>query len=121
MNPRTNLGGWTFQAQNGTFTMYNSGNSTQSTNYTYLTFYIFPAVLQDIFQSGPPRWVNFPETRFQPRCGYLNYFSFGSPYVFTMDPYWPILTVKDQTGYPILKLTYPMFNCVNDFGLLQTN
>lgn len=37
-----------------------------------------------------------------------------------MDPYWPIFTVKDQTGYVILQLIYPMINCVNDYGLLIT-
>ena len=74
----------------------------------------------DAYNNSPPRWTSFPNTRFQPRCGYLNYFNFLSPYVFSIDPYWPIFTVKDQTGYSIVKLTYPSSECVQDYGLVIT-
>ena len=100
--------------------MYNPQNANQRVDYTYTGFAIFPTTLYDATWKEPPRWTSFPNLRFQPRCGYLNYFSFVSPYIFSIDPNWPIFTVKDQTGYPILRLTYPMVNCVNDFGLLVT-
>lgn len=64
LSQRTNLGGWSFQASNGIFTMFNQANPSQSVNYTYTGFTIYPANLLDANLNAPPRWATFPETKF---------------------------------------------------------
>jgi len=118
LQPMTNQGGWTLSASNGRLILTSSTNSNQSISIVYTAFSIFPVAVQDQNGNIPPD-VDFPKLRYQPRCGYLEYFDFKSPYLFSFDQYWPYFKVTDQSGYPIVELAYPSIDCVADYGLTQ--
>lgn len=96
--------------------MINMANTTQTVTYNYSRFSLYPGTFKDSNDSEPPK-ISFPNVRYEPRCGYLEYVNFKSPYLFQFDEYWPYFRVSDQTGYPIVEIMFPQIDCVRDYGL----
>lgn len=118
LQPITNTGGWKLSASNGRLLMASTVNPNQTVSLDYTSFSIYPIAVQDQYGNEPPL-VSFPKLRYEPRCGYLDYFNFKSPYLFYFDEYWPYFRVSDQSGYPIIELMYPSVDCVSDYGLAE--
>lgn len=116
-NTVTNLRNWDFTAAAAQLTISQTDNNGISISYAYQGFTMNNSQINDFNGNTFPAAI-FPNITYTPRClEPRHYLDFKPPYVFSIDPYWPIFRLYEQGRYKVVEIN---FNQVIDYQAWQS-
>ena len=106
INPVANERRWKFIAEFGQLTIYYGDNPALKHDYVFSFISIKNSRIYDFSDRSFPASI-FNNITFAPRCAEPRiYLEFKPPFVFTIDPYWPVVTLYEQGGYKVIEIPY---------------
>jgi hypothetical protein len=73
-------------------------DSNRNVTYNYSSFNITPSRIYDNFNNTFPYTI-IPNVTLNPKCSGTSDLKLKAPYIFHLDPFWPIFRVLDNSGY----------------------
>ena len=102
----SNKRNWRFSARFGQLTIAFADNPSMRLDYVYSSVMIRDLQIFDFTDSTFPGAI-YNNITFHPRClGPRAYLNFKPPYVFAIDPYWPIVHIYEQGRYEVATIAF---------------
>jgi hypothetical protein len=97
---------WVFYTNLGQLNIEQYNDAGLSTHYSYSRFTINNSFIGDFLLTPFPGAI-FPNITYWPRCLEPRLFiDYKPPYVFVIDPFWPIATVYEQGRYKVVQVRF---------------